>query len=236
MDKRYEYYKEQYFFELNRKEQLSSRLSIPIGFMTAILSAYAYFGVSLFSIYGHWSLWVFCFFILGSLIFSSRAGYYLFKSFVGLKYGYNPPSKNLYEYELKCKDNPKLDDIFFRGIKESYVNTTTKNRNNNNQRAESLYRTSLNTIYSIIFIILAAIPFFIGKSLNEYNNQKSPKPLSAMTTNDENNRQSSDDDEPINPETPPFPSDEWVTEGLDYDFPREIPDSIPPIERKGDDD
>ena len=165
MDKRYKYYKEQYYFELTRKGQLASNMSIPIGFMTAIFTACAYFGLNIGSIIGHWTIWIFLALISVAIFFIIKASYHLYKAFVGLKYGYNPSPDKLYDYEKKHKKDPQLDEKFFEGIKKSYVNTTTKNRINNNVRANHLYKTNVNTIIAIIFIILSAIPFFIDKNI-----------------------------------------------------------------------
>jgi hypothetical protein len=165
MDKRIEYYKEQYYFELTRKGQLVNSMSIPIGFLTAIFTAYTYFGLNLSNILNHWIFWVFLILISIALFFTVRASVLLFKASVGLKYGYTPSPDKLFEYEQKHKNDPKLDEKFFAGIKKSYVKTTTKNRVNNNVRADRLYKTNLNTIVAILFIIIAAIPFFIGKNI-----------------------------------------------------------------------
>ena len=229
MDKRFEHYKEQYYFELTRKGQLASSMSIPIGFMTVIFTACAYFGLNLSSIMNHWTFWIFLVFISIALFFIVRASYHLFKAFFGLKYGYNPSPHKLYEYEQKHKNDPQLDEKFFAGVKKSYVNTTTKNRINNNARANRLYKTNLNTIIAIIFIILAAIPFFIGKNINDNKNKSLTKNQIIMTPEEENNWLSSEsEDLPSDPDTSDFPTDEWITESLDIDIPTETPENPTP--------
>ena len=232
MDKKLEYYKEQYYFELNRKGQLSNSMSIPIGFMSVIFTACAYFGLNLYNLFNHWTLWVFLALFSIALFYIFRASKHLFKAFIGLKYGYNPPPKKLYEFEQKHKNDSKLDDKFFEGIKKSYINTTTINRINNNSRANHLYKTNLNTIIAIIFIIISAIPFFIGKNINEYNNNRKKsfiKNQIIMTTEDDKNWLSSEsEDLPSDPDTSDFPSDEYVVESLDIDIPTETHDTIPP--------
>lgn len=233
MNKRIEYYKEQYYFELNRKGQLSNSMSIPIGFMTVIFTACTYFGLNLNDIFNHWTLWPFLVLFSVALFFIFRASKHLIKAFTGLKYGYNPPPEKLYEFEQKHKNDKNLDDKFFEGIKKSYINTTSINRINNNSRANNLYKTNLNTIIAIIFIIISAIPFFIGKNLNEFNNKNRKlnfiKNQIIMTTEDDKNLLSSEsEDLPSVPDTSDFPSDEYVTESLDIDIPTEIHDTIPP--------
>lgn len=229
MDNRFEYYKEQYYFELTRKGQLAGAMSIPIGFMTVIFTACAYFGLNISYLLGHWTIWIFLSLILVAIFFIIRASYHLFKAFVGLKYGYNPSPDKLYDYEKKHKKDPQLNEKFFEGIKISYINTTTKNRINNNARANHLYKINVNTIIAIIFIILSAIPFFIGKNINDYQNKILTKNQIIMATDEENNQSSSENEElPSDPDTSDFPTDEWITESLDIDIPTETHDEIPP--------
>ena len=229
MDRRFEHYKEQYYFELTRKGQLAGSMSIPIGFMTAIFTACAYFGLNLNLIMQHWTFWAFLALFSVALIFIIRAAYHLFKAFVGLKYGYNPSPDKLYEYELKYKNHPDLDDKFFLGIKKSFINTTTKNRINNNARANRLYKTNVNTIVAIILIIIAAIPFFIGKNISDFQNRSQTKIQTIMVPDEEKNLQPSEsEDLPSDPESTDFPTDEWVNESLDIDIPKESGDTKHP--------
>lgn len=227
MDKRLDFYKEQYYFELSRKSQLSNSMSIPIGFLSAVFTALAYFGLNINCIANHWTLWVFIPFIGIAIFFTIRASYNLYKTFIGLKYGYNPSPIKLYEFEKKHINDPDIDEKFFNGIKKSYVNTTTANRKNNNIRADRLYKTNANTIIAILFIIISAVPFFIGKNVNEIkNNNRLIKNQLIMLQDDEKNDQTSEgEDLPSDPESTDFPTDEWINESLNFDIPLETKDS-----------
>jgi hypothetical protein len=233
MDKKFDYYKEQYFFELERKNQLTSNLSIPIGFLTAIFTASAYFALNIQELINHWSFWIFIGLFLIAIYFIFRASRFLFKAFKGLAYSYNPSTKEIYNYELKHKGDNDLDDKFFNGIKQSYINSASINRLNNNTRSIYLFKTNENTILAIIFIIISAISFFIGKNLNDYNNNKQSftKNQIIMTEENENGKLSSENEDlPSDPDTSDFPTDELIIENLEIDIPtetRDIPE-VPP--------
>ncbi|MBC6400246.1 MAG: hypothetical protein GDA37_04385 [Ekhidna sp.] len=87
MDDRYNFYKDQYFFELQRKQNLAFNLSIPIGFLTIIFSSYAYFGLNIHILVFNWSLIPIVILSGFSLYFTIRSTYLLRKAFTGLKYG-----------------------------------------------------------------------------------------------------------------------------------------------------
>ncbi len=233
MDKRFEYYKEQYYFELNRKSQLTTSMSIPIAFMTAIFSACAYFGLNINCLLGNWTFWIFSLIISVAMFFIIKASSHLYKAFTGLDYGYTPSPNKLFKYEEEHKNDPNLDDKFAYGIKKSYVNTTTKNRLNNNFRANHLYKTNVNTIKAIVFIILAAIPFFIGKNHKDLNSLKTKSLIKnqiIMTPNDDKNWLASENEvEPSDLVTSDFPVDEYITESAEIDIPIDVPVSNLPL-------
>jgi len=162
MDERYNFYKDQYFFELERKQNLSANLSIPIGFLTVIFSSYAYFGLNAHTLIVNWTLLPLSALLAFSIFFSTKASYLLYKTFRGLKYGYVPNIKKIRDYEIQLnkhisnKGNNKeaeLNEKFFNNIKNSLVNTTSVNRNNNNSRSNFLYKINIFTFYSILFIL-----------------------------------------------------------------------------------
>lgn len=146
MDEKLEFYKEQYYYELNRKSSISNAMSIPMGFLTALFSGYAYLCLNLHYFTNFVSIVVFGLFMTISCIFAMLSIIYLFTSLKGLSYGYVPQTKDLFKYEQQCKeyclknkiDPSFIDKKFFDGLKVSIVNTTTNNRNNNNFRADKM--------------------------------------------------------------------------------------------------
>ena len=230
MNKRSDFYKEQYYFELTRKNSLTTSLSIPIAFMTAIFTAYAYLGLNIYCLFDTWLIWVFLLFILIASLFVVKASIYLYKAFTGLKYGYLPSPDKIYEYENKYKNDPDLDKKFFEGIKRSYINTTSKNRLNNNFRVTNLFKANINTIKAIIFVILASIPFFLAK--NNENillkaNINLEKNLKPMIPNEQKPSHTSENEDQSNqPDISDFPVDEYITESAEINIPTEHPDTI----------
>jgi hypothetical protein len=168
MDKITDYYKEQYFFELTRKDQIYGRLPIPIGFLTIIFSGYVYFIVNINALIEHYSLWCFLIIILVSLYFAIKASYSLYKTLSGFEHAYTPSPEKLKKYEKEFDGNGDLEALFFEGIKGSYIKATTINRKGNNLRTNYLHKTNINTIFAMLFLILSAIPFFIGNNTIEY--------------------------------------------------------------------
>jgi hypothetical protein len=176
MDKRFDFFKEQYYFELTRKGQLGSYLAIPIGFLTAIFTAFAFFVLNLKELKVGYLFYCFILLFLVSIVFASMAANHLIRSFKGLKYGYIPEPLKLFDFEKKYAkylmdindySEEKIDDKFFSELKKSIVSTTDKNRANNNFRANEILKANHNTLYAIIILILASIPFFICKYQTE---------------------------------------------------------------------
>lgn len=173
MDKRFEYYKEQYYFELNRKNELTNSLVIPIGFITAVFTGYAYFFLQELKC-GNTCLLIFYYgFLFVSLYFTIKALFNLFQSIRDLKYGYTPDINELYNFENlymkynKGQNKPideNLDEKFFENLKGSLVRTTHKNSENNNYRSEKILHTNINIIYAVFFLFISTV-FFI---LNSY--------------------------------------------------------------------
>jgi hypothetical protein len=173
MDKRFEFYKEQYYFELNRKNELGNALAIPIGFLSAIFTAYSY-------LFLHLKFWEqkclrisFILLISISILFTIKALYSLYHSIRGLTYGYAPDPKALYDFELQYikynqdiqGDKENIDHKFFERLKASLVATATNNRMSNNFRSEKILNSNENNMYAIIFLFLSAIPFIINTYL-----------------------------------------------------------------------
>ncbi|MEI8225891.1 MAG: hypothetical protein WCG82_08180 [Bacteroidota bacterium] len=170
MDKRFEFFKEQYYFELNRKNELTNSLAIPIGFLTVLFTGYSYLFFNLKFLNMCYLAIIFTILIFISIVFAIRAIYHLYFTLKGLNYGYVPEPINLFKYEqdyIKYADNhgitaDKIDEIFFENLKKSLVTTTNKNRENNNFRANRILKANINTIYAIFFLFLSAIPFIIN--------------------------------------------------------------------------
>lgn len=172
MNERYHFFKDQYFFELERKQNIHSNLPIPIGFLTIAFSAYAYFGINLHLLKVNWTLIPLVSLILISIYFCLKSCSLLHKLFFGLDYQYVPDSLALRTYERKKTEefqkekNPEknIDLVFFDNLKDSLANCTSTNRKNNNFKATLLYKLNVNNFYLIIIIITAAIFLFLNSS------------------------------------------------------------------------
>lgn len=232
MDKRFDFFKEQYYFELTRRNEITNSLAIPIGFLTALFTGYAYFFLNLN--YVDTCILGLIFYVLTfiSIFFAIKAVYQIYISLRGLKYGYVPEPNNLYKYEQDYTQYVKahkissdiIDEKFFENLKKSLVTTTSKNRENNNFRANRILKANVNTIYAIFFLFLAAIPFIISKNIYDSKNNNHLK-QTFMATEDTNRNQGGDQDSGTQlPIEPSFPVDQYITESLEIDIPTKSSD------------
>jgi len=83
MDRRYDFYKDMYLYELQRKQYLSVNSSIPIGFLTLIYTAYGYFAVNIHTLTHLWAYISFTVFALISLTLTVKSSILLYKNFSG---------------------------------------------------------------------------------------------------------------------------------------------------------
>ena len=177
-----ELFKDMYYFELDRKEKLNSKVNLPITITILICGAIVYFsksinmfGIDLISI-------LFWFFYAGLLISTIITVYYICKSFYDYPYEYIPTASdfendinNLQEYY----EDPYFDDIekdkkqellqndINKLIADNYKKCIDKNIISNDLKTEYLLRSSAGIIVTIIALILCSIPFFL--KLNEYS-------------------------------------------------------------------
>jgi len=183
MDNRYDFYKEQYYFELNRKNDLTNSLAIPVGFLTALLTGYAYFLLNLQFLDKWYFITTFVVLIIVSIYYGGKAVFHLFHAFRGLDYGYVPEPKKIYLYEQDYSNYvithglsyDKIDESFFNNLKKSLVVTTNKNRENNNFRSKRILKANIYSIYAILFLFLSTIPFIINKNIHDNRSINSTK-------------------------------------------------------------
>jgi hypothetical protein len=157
-------YKEQYYFELTRKNQLTSQLSIPIGILTILggLASYFYRNISICSDYKHNVIIIL--FILSIISFVYTI-YYLIRSYYGFSYSYIPSPKviDAYKNDLstyhKSVGNP--EDVVERELKEYliglYASTTHINIRNNDSKSEYLHKANTFLIATLVLLIISAL-------------------------------------------------------------------------------
>ena len=182
IDTEKELFKDMYYFELDRKEKLNSKVNLPITIIILICGTIVYFtrsinmfGIDLISI-------IFWFLYAVLLISTIFTVYYICRSFYDYPYEYIPTASdfekdinNLQEYYEdpyfedieKDKKQELLQNDINRLIADNYKKCIDKNIISNDIKTEYLLRSSAGIIVTIIALILCSIPFFL--KLSEYN-------------------------------------------------------------------
>jgi len=152
-------YESIYKAEVERREKLLSRMSLPIALITAILGGWAYM-VKSFSL-NERAIWggLFLFFIILTFAAVSLMFYFLTRSLYGFVDKLMPAAQELKNYhDTLCAtydgytDKDALVDKYFNDfMRDSYVKYATINSNNNDLRLDCIYK-SLVLITIIIFL------------------------------------------------------------------------------------
>lgn len=222
-----EIYKEHYFFEINRKHQLTSQLGIPIGVLTILGGAIAFFVKSVQYAYDM------KFLLLGaavliSIFFLGRTIYYLIRSYYGFTYRYIPTPQEIegykqelsvyYETEraLECDADKEVKEF----LSERYAICTHENTINNDSKSAYLHKANTSLIFTLIFVMLCSVPYLSIKFTQPEKVQKIeiinlPQPLLEKEEimakeNQDQGQQKPQEQEP--PKKPKPPGDRLVRE------------------------
>lgn len=179
---RYEFYKERYYSELERKGNTIGLHGIPVSLLTALLAAIFYFITNLGfdDIVFSWAAIAFFITIVPSVICIVWAFCHLYKSYTGgYHYSYIPDTKTLQEHEAKLLNDYKVftnvNEIVQKKFRTyligTFIDCTAKNTANNDARSGSLFKANRMIVYAVGFIALSSIPFFI----HQYRYKKEKK-------------------------------------------------------------
>lgn len=212
----HEFYKNHYFFELNRKDQLSSAVTIPAGLITLVGGAIIAIFNTIDKPFNCLEKIELLLLILATLtIFASMS--FLIRSYFNYGYGYIATSLEIMKYKKELeefhKDNPYSDNIVKNKIEdfvnEEYVTHTDLNTKNNDRKSYFIHRANWALIISIVLVVLAGIPHVVtividGNQIYKVqivNQQKGNKVMSE-NENDSNEQETENVGNPVEP-TPP---------------------------------
>ncbi|HWK04637.1 MAG TPA: hypothetical protein VNS58_13450 [Puia sp.] len=171
MKDKFDFYQDYYFRELNRRNEINSSLSIPIGLITALVGGGSYL---LTNFEYHLSFWLtipFTVSVLATLIFLLCAIYNLIKSYTNFpgRYDYVLIADNeiLEKYRQGLKNyyaaNPSLPDTseeeFDQYLIAEMVKYTGINQKNNKRKTKFSYNCEKHLITALISIVFS-LPFF----------------------------------------------------------------------------
>lgn len=153
----YDFFKENYFFEIDRKNQLARVLNIPFGLLVILGSSLLYI-VKNTSIPFYWfeALPI----ILGFIIMIFVI-YFLIKSYYNYTYGFVASSEELKKYytDLCAYNQKEADKIFLEFVTSEYSKYADINASNNDKKSSYLHKANGALIILLIFVILAWLPY-----------------------------------------------------------------------------
>jgi len=166
--RRLEFYKERFYFELGRKDQLKNGVTLPLGLITLLLGSLEYFIVNSSKIPSSFIKILVGLLIIGMCCFLIHAGYLLWKSYYKHTYDYIPNCRNLEKYWLDLneyyKEYPHLgnpEQNFETFLIDEFINDADKNIELNNKRSNLLLKVNTKIIFALIlaFITFTLINF-----------------------------------------------------------------------------
>lgn len=170
MKDRLEFYKEFYFREHDKRNEINDSLSLPIGLITALIAGTFYllttFDYSVFS----WLLIVFLAIVSIGFVFLILSIYFLIKAYSNFPVGYEymkiPDVDLIEKYREDLKKHyaeEKKEDISEKEVEEyvlqEIIRNTGDNQRNNKEKAKFRYNCEYYLIISLI-ILGASLPFY----------------------------------------------------------------------------
>lgn len=168
-------YKDLYEFELKRKTELTSALSLPTGIVSLLIGGLAVMARELHLPLGALQWWQLAAMAVSAVTCAFAVGY-LFKSLFNFAYGYLPTPGQLKEYTDKLAsyyvqtgatsdDARKLAETeALQYIDEQYVANADRNTANNDIKSAALHAAHLSTILGVLFTTVAGA-FFVAASI-----------------------------------------------------------------------
>ncbi len=169
-----DFYKERYYREIERKNEITSSFSTPIGIISALVAAVSYMFTSFdFSI----SIWINIFFILltiSSIILLGIAIYNLIKALSdfhnGFQYAYLNNADKLDDYHKELKKfhaaaiatNTIPDDEFEEYILSELIKSSSINQTNNDTKTYYRFICNKFMVFGFISICILTFPFGIN--------------------------------------------------------------------------
>lgn len=163
-----DFYKEHYFNEINRKQELTNALTIPLGVLVIIGGMAAFFARD-FEFKSNINSFIFAELLAVATIFIVRTIYFLISSYHNYKYNYLPDPLDLQDYhksliEYHVSLGGKVEDAdkeFEDVIVKKYNNCTHINTWNNDSKSEFLHKANESLIYSLVLILLCVVPYLV---------------------------------------------------------------------------
>lgn len=159
---RLDLYKERYYFELSRKDQLKNGVAIPLGLVTLLLGSLEYLIVNSDKINQPIIKFFAGITIIITVCFIVRSGYLIWKSYYKYSYLYMPNCQELDNYWSNingyCQQYPdfgKGTNIYETYLLEEYKKNADINITLNNTRTDLLFRATTSILIALIFVFIS---------------------------------------------------------------------------------
>ena len=191
-ESRFLFYERIYFYELERKEKLISRLNLPLTILVVLLSFFSYMlGNAPTTDDGYVGVffWVFYFCALICLL---RGAYYFWISWQLPDFDKGLPTLIAMEayradatahFAIHGENTDDAETYFKSVILNYYIEGASVNTENNDQRGANLTSLASNVTLTMILSVFSFIPFYIHQQEPSPNEQ--PKAATASTTTNE---------------------------------------------------
>ena len=169
---RFDFYEKLYFHEIEAREQMTTRLQIPLAWLISIIGVMGFMAQNLDR--DHSSFWGYAFLVsfLIAAILIVVSGVYCIKSAWGYNYDLISFASEWHDYHQQCvalyapqppsKRAKLIGDALQQSIREKYVNCATVNAGINASRSYRYHMTIKFFIFSVIFVAAAFVCYFFG--------------------------------------------------------------------------
>lgn len=167
---RFKLYERLYFNELDRREKLSARLSLPFAAMVAVIGLLSYMLNSGKHLPGGLTAQIFWLTFAASSIFLLVGAWFFRKAWYGSTDQSIPTASVLEERHSLLLENNSTQpeqkeltrDQFSKEVFDYFVQTSSVNNANNNYRTNSIYRANVSLTIAILLAFISVIPFYLA--------------------------------------------------------------------------
>jgi hypothetical protein len=167
---RYKLYEKLYFHELNRRENMVQRLSLPVVITIGLLGFCSYLLNNKPIFTAQWESITYWFFLLFSILTITIGLWFFRVVWIGYKDEMLPTPRSIENYVEKCKEtysdypgDEDTDNALYNVMYEYFVQTTTKITMTNDKRSFNLFLVTVCLFLSMISSIIAYTPVFINQ-------------------------------------------------------------------------
>lgn len=171
----YEFYKELYFHEIEVREQLNTRIQIPVALIASLAGALAFMLLKLDEKVDGWMIIVFVIFLAISVVMLIVSAYFLIRTWVNHTYSFLPTASKTENYRKELiktyegydNDNDYVEQYLHEYLCDYFINCSSKNTNVNDRRSLYLHRSNMSLVAVIVSSAIAFSFFYFAEIDND---------------------------------------------------------------------